>query len=202
MSAAPADASVPHSQTREARTFGGSGIPTLPPMPLSDRDLIRAARRGDREAADALARRYWEPAWKASLALSGNRHLADDATQDAFERVLRNLSRIDEKRPFGAYLHRVVINRTLDLLRAGARTAKLHDSPDARASLERSLDAMSFEQIVSRLPEERRVPVVLRYLLDYKPSEIAELLGIPEGTVSSRLARGMAELRDGLEEAP
>lgn len=168
-------------------------------MNRPDHELIRAARKGDSAAADVLARRYWQGAWKASFALSGNRDLADDATQDAFERVLRSLSRVDERRPFGAYLHRVVINRTLDLLKARKRLSALADQPDGDQPLERSLGTMSFEEIVSRLPEERRVPLVMRYLLDYKPSEIAEFLGIPEGTVSSRLSRGLEELRSGLE---
>lgn len=167
-------------------------------MPPSDRELIRAARKGDVSAADALARRYWHGAWKASYALSGSRDIADDAAQDAFERVLRGLSRLDERRPFAAYLHRVVINRTLDILRARKRSAELTEHADGDRRLERSLDTMAFEEIVSRLPEERRVPLVMRYLLDYRPSEIAEFLGIPEGTVSSRLARGLEELRSGL----
>lgn len=170
-------------------------------MEPSDKELIRAARKGDRDAANQLAARYWQDAWKASLALCGRRELANDATQDAFERVLRNLSRIDERRPFGAWLHRVVVNRTLDLIRAEARFSPLiDDRADGINGPERSLDAMSFESIVSRLPEERRVPVVLRYMLNYRPSEIAKMLDLPEGTVHSRLTRGIAQLREQLGE--
>lgn len=174
-------------------------LPRVAAMHLPDDKLIRAARKGDSDAADALARRYWQAAWKASFALSGNRDIADDATQDAFERVLRGLGRVDERRPFGAYLHRVVINRTLDLLKARKRTTILADRAEADERLDSSLDRMSFEQIVSRLPEERRVPLVMRHLLDYRPAEIAEILGIPEGTVSSRISRALDELRSGLE---
>lgn len=174
-------------------------------MEVGDRELIRAARKGDGNAANELARRYWTGAWKASLALSGDRDIADDATQDAFERVLRNLSRLDDKRPFAAYLHRVVINRTLDLLRARSRTVSMESLPEpedpgrATGSQAGVLADMGFVQRVAQLPEARRVPVVLRYLLDYSPAEIARILDLPEGTVNSRLSRGLQDLRERME---
>lgn len=168
-------------------------------MRPSDSDLIRAARRGDRDAANTLVERYWTGAWRASLAISGRPELANDATQDAFERILKALSRVDEKRPFGAYLHRTVVNRTLDLLKREDRYRPFDDQDDlAGPGVELGGDA-EFLQAVQHLPEDRRVPIVLRYLFGYRPPEIAEILGLPEGTISSRMARGLAQLRQELE---
>lgn len=168
-------------------------------MQPSDSDLIRAARGGDREAANLLVERYWAGAWRASFAISGRSELANDATQDAFERILKALGRIDEKRPFGAYLHRTVVNRTLDLLRIEDRQLPLEDRDELAIPAGELSEETEFLQAVQHLPEDRRVPIVLRYLFGYRPPEIAELLGLPEGTISSRMARGLSQLRQELE---
>lgn len=169
-----------------------------PGVEPTDGVLVRAARKGDRDAANALAARYWDDAWRAAYALSGRRELADDATQDAFERALMHLSRADERRPFGPWLHRIVINRTLDLLRAERRRPTVETTEDLRAVPDDTGAQAVFMSMVAGLPEERRVALVLRYLLDYTPGEIAEITGVAEGTVNSRLARGLAELRQGM----
>jgi len=83
----------------------------------SDATLVRKARNGSREAAGELFGRYWPGAWRAALVLTGRREMADDVAQDAFERAFAALSRFDESRPFGAWLHRIVVNRALDLMR-------------------------------------------------------------------------------------
>jgi RNA polymerase sigma-70 factor, ECF subfamily len=105
------------------------------------------------------------------------------------------LSRFDERRPFGPWLHRIVVNRCLDLLRTERRLVggdaelerlESHDVADGDREL---LEA------VAGLSLQRRVAVVLRYGLGYTPTAIGELLGIPAGTVNSRLARALEELR-------
>jgi len=161
----------------------------------SDAKLVELARRGSRDAAAELFTRHWRAAWRAAYVITGRREFADDVAQDAFERAFAALSRFDERRPFGPWLHRIVVNRCLDLLRterrlvAGdAELARLewHDVSDGDQEL---LDA------VAGLSLQRRVVVVLRYGLGYTPTAIAELLGIPTGTVNSRLARALEELR-------
>src|SRR6478672_722098 len=87
----------------------------------SDATLVRKARNGSREAAGELFGRYWPGAWRAALVLTGRREMADDVAQDAFERAFAALSRFDERRPFGPWLHRIVVNRCLDLLRTERR---------------------------------------------------------------------------------
>jgi RNA polymerase sigma-70 factor (ECF subfamily) len=165
----------------------------------SDRDLVRRARRGDRDAASALFRRYWRDAWRAAYAITGRRALADDAAADGFERAFAALGRFDDRRPFGPWLHRIVANRALDLLRAERRLAdeELPDTPDrtpAHAAGDRGLLAA-----VGDLSLERRVVVVLRYGVGMTPKQIADALDLPVGTVNSRLARALEQLRETLE---
>jgi RNA polymerase sigma-70 factor, ECF subfamily len=165
----------------------------------SDRDLVRKARRGDREAAGALFRRYWSDAWRAAFAITGRRWLADDVASDAFERAFGALDRFDERRPFGPWLHRIVANRALDLLRAERRLSdeelpELPDSAPLHASGERSLLTA-----VADLSLERRVVVVLRYGVGMTPKQIAGALDLPVGTVNSRLARALLQLRESVE---
>ena len=105
---------------------------------------MRKARRGDREAAAALFRRYWSDAWRAAYAITGRRSLADDVAADGFERAFGALGRFDDRRPFGPWLHRIVANRALDLLRAERRLSdeELPDTPDpapAHAPADRGL---------------------------------------------------------------
>ena len=93
----------------------------------SDAKLVQLARRGSRDAAAELFTRHWGPAWRAAYMVTGRRELADDVAQDAFERAFAALSRFDERRPFGPWLHRIVVNRCLDLLRT--ETFGLSDNP-------------------------------------------------------------------------
>jgi RNA polymerase sigma-70 factor, ECF subfamily len=165
----------------------------------SDRDLVRRARRGDRDAAGDLFRRYWREAWRAAFAITGRRALADDVAADGFERAFAALDRFDDRRPFAPWLHRIVANRALDVLRTERRLSdeELPDTPDSapvHVAGDRSLLG-----VVVDLPLERRVVVVLRYGVDMTPKQIAEALDLPVGTVNSRLARALEQLRESLE---
>jgi RNA polymerase sigma-70 factor (ECF subfamily) len=165
----------------------------------SDRDLVRAARRGDRDAAAALFRRYWPTAWRAALTLTGRRAMADDVASDAFERAFAALDRFDERRPFAPWLYRIVANRAFDILRAerhlsGDEPAEpVDEGTDHRAGDKGLLAA------VAGLSLERRVVVLLRYGVGMTPKEIATTLDLPVGTVNSRLARSLEQLRQSLE---
>src|SRR5262249_58826580 len=96
-----------------------------------DGGLDGGARRGAREAGAGLCRRYWRDAWRAAYAITGRRSLADDVAGDGFERAFAALGRFDDRRPFGPWLHRIVANRALDLLRAERRLSdeELPDLP-------------------------------------------------------------------------
>lgn len=166
----------------------------------SDRALVRAARRADREAAGELFRRYWPAAWRAAYGVTGRRAMADDVAADAFERAFAALQRFDERRPFGPWLHRIVVNRALDLLRSERRLVG-GEQPFEPVDLDR-FDAGGDRELleaVASLPLQRRVVVILRYGVGMSPDEIARVLDLPKGTVHSRLARALAQLRDDFE---
>jgi RNA polymerase sigma-70 factor (ECF subfamily) len=164
----------------------------------SDAELVGRAREGSRDAAGELFSRHWPDAWRLARSVTGRREMADDVAQDAFERAFAALHRFDRRRPFRPWLHRIVVNRSLDLLRSERRLV----GPDA---LERLGDAdrpdhaagdRALLAAVARLSPQRRVVVVLRYGLGYAPADVAELLDLPVGTVHSRLARALEELRE------
>ena len=162
-----------------------------------DELLVARARDGSREAAGELFARHWPAAWRAALAITGRPAMADDVAQDAFERAFAALSRFDERRPFAPWLHRIVVNRALDLVRAERRLVGLDHADDAVAAWDPSGGGdREMLAAIAGLSPERRACVILRHGLGYRPHEIAEILGVPVGTVHSRLARALGDLRE------
>ena len=161
----------------------------------SDARLIELARRGSRDAAAELFTRHWRSAWRAAYVVTGRRELADDVAQDAFERAFAALGRFDESRPFGPWLHRIVVNRCLDLLRTERRLVRGETELERLEAHDVSAGDRELLDAIGGLSLQRRVVVVLRYGLGYTPTAIGELLAIPTGTVNSRLARALEELR-------
>jgi RNA polymerase sigma-70 factor, ECF subfamily len=163
----------------------------------SDGELVGRARQGSRDAAAELFRRHWPNAWRLAYTVTGRRDMAEDVAQDAFERAFAALHRFDRRRPFAPWLHRIVANRSLDLLRRERRLV----GSDGLDRLEASRDDQAGDDLrllaaVAGLSPQRRVVIVLRYGLGYPPAAIAELLELPVGTVHSRLARALDDLRN------
>jgi RNA polymerase sigma-70 factor (ECF subfamily) len=165
---------------------------------------VRAAQAGDRTALDALLRRHHDRVLGICRRLAGNEADALDAAQDALVAIVRGLPRFDRQAKFTTWAHRVATNACIDELRRRGRRPILglpedHDGA-ARgrsapaAGIELLPDRMAVDAALARLPEEFRVAVVLRDLCDLEYSDIAEQLGIPPGTVRSRIARGRSLL--------
>lgn len=164
-----------------------------------DQDLVQAMRRGDEHATTVLFRRAWPGAWRAAYALTGSRAAADDIAQDAFERALRSAPDMNGSGSFDAWLKRVAVNRAIDVLRKEGRRRR-SEAPD-RAEPE-WVDDTPVDPVmvraISALEPDRRVPLVLHYWLGYTQPQVAELLGVPLGTVSSRISRALTDLREAL----
>jgi RNA polymerase sigma-70 factor (ECF subfamily) len=115
---------------------------------------------------------------------------------------VRGLDRFDRRRPFGPWLHRIVVNRAIDWSRSSASRRESGDAwlglAEAPASPEHE-DAQILAVALAELSPEHRAVIVMRHLLEYTPGEIADALGLPRGTVNSRLRRGLDELAGRLE---
>ena len=166
-----------------------------------ERAWVRGAQGGEASALEALFRRHWPIAYRAAYLVVHDSAAAEDIAQEAFLAAVRNLDRFDRRRPFGPWLHRIVVNRAIDWARARSLRAEVGGAELAQAAAsegaelgEQTLDA------VRSLPPEHRAVIVLRYVLEYTPGEIAGLLDLPRGTVNSRLRRALDALGDRLEE--
>lgn len=171
------------------------------PDETDDTLLVALAQRGSLDAVAELFERYWPVAWQAAYAISGSHARADDAAQDAIQRAFASIDRFELGRPFAPWLRRIAANRAIDELRRDGRLVELDDGGSLPASIgpESADTPAGLAALVRGLPPDKRIVVVLRYWLDYSLDEIAESLGIPFGTVASRLSRALADLRTELE---
>jgi RNA polymerase sigma-70 factor (ECF subfamily) len=164
-----------------------------------ERAWVRGAQAGSASDFEALFRRHWPDAYRAAYLVVHDGAAAEDIAQEAFVSAVRALDRFDRRRPFGPWLHRIVVNRAIDWTRARALRREVGDEPLGTATdpRPRSADELSAETMaaLASLSPDHRAVVVLRYVLDYSPGEIAELLELPRGTVNSRLRRGLDTLQ-------
>ena len=161
-----------------------------------------ACSGGSVRALEQLFRLHWQRAYRAALLVVDDAAAAEDIAQESFLAAVRSLDRFDRRRPFGPWLHRIVVNRAIDFTRARRLRREIDLERVAEpGGNERDLDSRAQEIAValSSLGPEQRAVIVLRYLLEYTPGEIAEILGLPRGTVNSRLRRGLDRLEEGLE---
>jgi RNA polymerase sigma-70 factor (ECF subfamily) len=163
-----------------------------------ERAWVRGAQAGSASDLEALFRAYWPRAFRAAYLVVHDAGAAEDIAQEAFLAALRSLDRFDRRRPFGPWLHRIVVNRAIDWSRA----RKLRGETELVEAVPAGDPAAPLgEDVLARLralaPEHRAV-IVLRHLLEYTPGEIADLLDLPRGTVNSRLRRGLDALGEEL----
>jgi RNA polymerase sigma-70 factor (ECF subfamily) len=162
---------------------------------VSERAWIRGAQRGSVADLEHLFRAHWARAYRAAHLVTGDAAAAEDIAQEAFLAAVRNLDRFDRRRPFAPWLHRIVVNRAIDWTRARKLRAEVELGDWLPGPPGPELDGSALGRIGELAPEHRAV-VVLRYVLDYTPGEIAELLDLPRGTVNSRLRRGLDRMKE------
>jgi len=162
----------------------------------SERSLIRSAQAGSAEAFEELFRRHWRPAYRVAFLIVQDHAASEDIAQEAFVAAIRTLDRFDLRRPFGPWLARIVTNRAIDWARARAARREVGREPPEQASALTESGVYSDEVIraLAQLSVEHRAVVVLRYVLEYTPGEIARALQLPRGTVNSRLRRALDAL--------
>ena len=172
---------------------------------MDDAALAARATAGDREAFGALVLRHQASVRRVCRAVTGDEHDADDAAQEAFLSALDRIETYDRKRPFGPWLMRIASNAAIDLLRRRAvRKVEPLDEALAGSSASPARDAEHSELraaisvALAALPERQRAAVTLFDLEGYAHAEIAEILGVPEGTVRSDVFHARRRLRESL----
>ncbi|MGH9125146.1 MAG: RNA polymerase sigma factor [Acidimicrobiales bacterium] len=217
----------PGASQKSARPVGTVSLITPEPPGTGARGdapeddlLVARARRGERDALDALLRQQYDRVHAVCRRMTGNEADAADAAQEALIAVVRGLPRFDSRSRFSTWVYRIAVNAAIDETRRrrrrpvasldearlgswvaggsvgagdGASNRPIDPQPDAAAQ------RLDVEAALMRLPVEFRGPVVLRDLCGLDYAEIAEALDLPGGTVRSRIARGRAALAAMLE---
>jgi RNA polymerase sigma-70 factor (ECF subfamily) len=163
--------------------------------------LIRQARNGSADAVETLVRRHWDAAHRTAFLIVQDTAAAEDIAQEAMLAAVRAIDSFDRRRPFRPWLHRIVVNRSLDWVKARQRRPEVSGELAAGAEAPARADQMSDELMaaLAALDPDQRALVVLRHVLGYRSSELAGMLGIPAATVRTRLARALQQLRSLLE---
>ncbi len=186
-------------------------------LPAPEAELVRRARQGDRDAYGDLVTMHQQAAFRVAYLLLRSGPEAEDAAQEGFVKAYLALDRFRADAPFRPWLLQIVGNEARNRRRSAARRAGLLDraigafrgerpggeavtpSPEVAALIGETRDEV--KDALLRLREEERMVVACRYLLDLSEAETAASLGIPAGTVKSRLHRGLARLREELGDA-
>src|SRR5919201_568661 len=136
-----------------------------------ERACVRGAQRGSASDLEALFRLHWPRALRAAYLVTHDPQAAEDIAQESFLAAIRALDRFDRRRPFGPWLHRIVVNRAIDWTRARALRGEVElgevlAGPSSRAGI--TDDTLA---ALERLTPEHRAVIVLRYLLEFTPGE-------------------------------
>ena len=167
----------------------------------TDADLVVAHAAGDPHAFSELVRRHRDRMWAVALRTVRDPEEAADALQEAFISAFRAAGNFRAESQVTTWLHRIVVNACLDRIRRhqSRPTVPLPETgfnePAApRDSMSERETSLVISAALNQLPEDQRAPIVLVDVEGYSVAETAQLLGIAEGTVKSRCARGRTKL--------
>jgi RNA polymerase sigma-70 factor, ECF subfamily len=176
----------------------------LAPGEPSDATLLRRHADGDADAFGLLFKRHKDRLWAVALRIACDPDDAADALQEAMISAFRRAGDFRGESAVTTWLHRIVVNASLDLLRRrGARTVNWSGDPDelpvpeARHGVDsaaRTDSRLDVDAALRMLPPPQRASLVLVDMLGYSVSDAAAILGVSEGTVKSRCARGRMKL--------
>ncbi|WP_410661285.1 RNA polymerase sigma factor SigM [Amycolatopsis sp. lyj-112] len=168
----------------------------------TDADLIAAHAAGDPHAFSELVQRHRDRMWAVALRTVRDPEEAADALQDAFISAFRAAGNFRAESQVTTWLHRIVVNACLDRIRRGKarptvplpETGQFNEPASPRDSMSERETSLVVKEALDLLPEEQRAPIVLVDVEGYSVAETAKMLGIAEGTVKSRCARGRGKL--------
>lgn len=163
-----------------------------------ERAHVRGAQRGSASDLEALFRLHWPRAHRAAYLVTHDAQAAEDIAQESFLAAIRALDRFDRRRPFGPWLHRIVVNRAIDWTRARRLRSEVELTESVLSVESGESPTEDVLAALARLSPEHRGVIVMRYVLEFTPGEIAAALDLPRGTVNSRLRRGLDALSEEL----
>ncbi|MBN1224009.1 MAG: sigma-70 family RNA polymerase sigma factor [Candidatus Aminicenantes bacterium] len=178
-----------------------------------DHMFIAKAKNGDREAFEALVRKYQKPIYYLCHRMTGAHQSADDLSQETFIKAYFSLHNFNEGMNFFSWIRKIAVNNAINFIKKWKREipmgdkemrvadkpgASEHDSP--HANLQRKQMEEKFKKALSELPDDQRVIFVLKVYEDQSYYQIAQLMNIPQGTVMSRLSRTRHTLKNEMAE--
>jgi RNA polymerase sigma-70 factor, ECF subfamily len=173
-------------------------------MTLANAELVERARRGDHAAFEQLAAASIDRLYAIAARVLREQAAAEDAVQEALLSAWRDIRALRDSSRWDAWLYRLLLNSCRDEQRrrwrrpvsVGPASRELASIGDEMGAVERRDE---LERGLRRLTVDHRMALTLHFYLDMRPREIADLLGIPEGTATSRIHYGSRALRAALE---
>jgi RNA polymerase sigma-70 factor (ECF subfamily) len=176
-------------------------------MLLADEELISLVAQGDAEALPTLYDRHSRVAYSLAYRMMGEKQAAEDLVQDAFMKFWRSASSYRvERASVRTWLLSIVHNRGIDQIRSSASRRRTQDKIEASAPKSQPSEAFAeswrnsqreqVREALGTLPPEQLKILELAYFSGYTHVEIAELLGLPLGTVKGRMRLGLKKMRD------
>jgi len=156
--------------------------------------LVMQAQDGDRRSMEALVRRWQKRLWTYAHRLTGRSEVAWDITQQTWVAIIKGLHRLHDPAKFKAWAYRIVANKAIDHLKSRAPGAAGSESAD-ESRPPRQESRVILRDLLRRLEPGQQALLVLYYFEGLTVAEIGFVLGIPPGTVKSRLHASRAELR-------
>jgi RNA polymerase sigma factor (sigma-70 family) len=165
-----------------------------------DREVLRRFVEGDRDAFEALFRQFQAEVFGWALRIVRDPTAAEDIVVESFWRAYRGRARFDWSRSFGAWMRRIATNAARDHLRSTSRVELTVLNEDLAAAAAPSAPAdRTFALAFRALPPKLQIVATLALIEEQSHAEIADVLGVPVGTVKSRLFRAVRRLRKELE---
>lgn len=164
---------------------------------LSEKDILKLVKRGDREAYGKIVKHYMKSAYYIALGFVHNHQDALDLSQEAFIKAFRKIKGFDTEKPFFPWFYRLMKNLCLDHLKKDRRRSEV--PLEAIQAFDKEDEEKEIKEVlwkgIAELPFEQREVIILRYFRQFSYQEIAEIAGKPVGTVMSSLYYAKRKLR-------
>ena len=179
-------------------------------MDEDERQAIKQLKEGDINGLSVLVHRHQERAIQSACLVIGDPALAEDIVQSAFVRAYERIDQFDASQPFEPWFLRSVINDSIKTLRHRKRHVSLDLGPEGMSFKELLIDSnpgptaqlddenfrKNVRDALKKLTHKQRAAVVMRYFLEMSETEMVEIMGVPHGTIKSRLHASRNRLRD------